>query len=142
MRRAAPVFVDTAYFVALLNARDKHHAAAVALAARWHRLDTKLLTCDAVVVETYNWFARSPIRRAAATALSALRGATGWAIVHASAELISRGQSRFASHDDKTWSLTDCISMEVASDHGATQVATTDAHFEQAGFEILLGSPA
>lgn len=139
MRRGAPVFVDTAYWVALLNARDQQHAAAVALAARWHRLDTKLLTCDAVVVETYNWFARSPVRRAAATALSTLRGAPGWTIVHASVELISRGQSRYAAHDDKTWSLTDCVSMEVAFDHGVTQVATTDAHFEQAGFEILLG---
>jgi len=138
MKRAAPVYVDTAYFVAVLNRRDLHHARAVELAARWHRLGTKLITTDAVLVETLNWFARSPMRVAAAQALAGLRGAAGWSVVHASRELIERGETRYTLHADKSWSLTDCISMEVASDQRAAQVATTDGHFEQAGFEILL----
>lgn len=141
MKRMAPVYVDTAYFVAVLNRRDQHHGGAVALATRWHRLGTKLVTTDAVLVETLNWFARSPMRVTAAKALGVLRGATGWSIVHASLELIERGEARYSSHADKSWSLTDCISMEVASDQRAAQVATTDAHFEQAGFEILLKAP-
>ncbi len=138
MKRAAPGYVDTTYFVAVLNRRDLHHGCAVELAARWHRLATKLVTTDAVLVETLNWFARSPMRVAAAKALAGLRGAAGWSIVHASRDLIERGEARYALHADKSWSLTDCISMEVASDQRATQVATTDGHFEQAGFEILL----
>ena len=138
MKRAAPVFVDTSYFVALLNRKDDHHQEAVALAGRWHRLATKLVTTDAVLIETHNWFARSPARSSATRALAALRKEGGWTIVHASEDLIARGERRYARHGDKTWSLTDCISMEAAADAGAKEVATTDAHFEQAGFVVLL----
>jgi predicted nucleic acid-binding protein len=138
VKQTPPVFVDTAYFVALLNKLDEEHGRALALAAAWDRLATRLTTTDAVLIETHNWFSRSPLRAVAARALRALRSANGWAIVHASAELIRRGEQRYAAHADKSWSLTDCISMEAASDVRATQVATTDKHFEQAGFEILM----
>lgn len=139
MTRSPPVFVDTSYFVALLNRRDVNHGRAVEAAGKWHRLRTALITTDAVLIETLNWFSRSPARSAAARAVTALRGATGWTIVHASPELILRGEGRYASHADKAWSLTDCISMESAREAGAVQVATTDAHFAQAGFDILFG---
>lgn len=138
MKRTPPVFVDTSYFVALLNKIDDEHERAVELAAAWDRLTTKLSTTDAVLIETLNWFSRSALRPTAALALRSLRGANGWTIVHASAELIRRGESRYAAHSDKSWSLTDCISMEAASDARVKQVATTDRHFEQAGFEILM----
>jgi hypothetical protein len=138
VKRAPPVFVDTSYFVALLNKLDTEHARAVELAAIWDRLATKLSTTDAVLIETLNFFARSLLRARAASAMRALRGGTGWTIVHTSAELIRRGERRYAAHADKSWSLTDCISMEAASDARVKQVATTDKHFEQAGFEILM----
>ncbi len=138
MKRTSPVFVDTAYFVALLNRRDKNHALALDLAGAWHRLRSRLLTTDAVLVETHNWFARSELRIAAARALATLRGAPDWTIVHASPELIARAERRYSAHADKSWSLTDCISMEAAGDERVKQVATTDAHFAQAGFEILM----
>jgi predicted nucleic acid-binding protein len=139
VKRSPPVFVDTSYFVALLNKSDDEHEHALELAAIWNRLATKLTTTDAVLVETFNWFSRSPLRATAARSLVVLRGATDWAIVHASSELIRRGERRYLAHADKTWSLTDCISMEAASDARAKQVATTDGHFQQAGFEILMG---
>ena len=140
MKRNPPVFVDTSYFVALLNKRDDEHARAVELAAVWHRLATKLSTTDAVLIETFNWFSRSPLRVTAARALGTLRGASDWTIVHTSAELIRRGERRYTTHADKSWSLTDCISMEAATEARVKQVATTDGHFEQAGFEILMGN--
>ena len=96
------------------------------------------MTTDAVLVESFNWFSRSPARIPAARALASLRGAAGWSIVHASAELIQRGERRYLSHADKAWSLTDCISMESATDARVEQVATTDAHFAEASFEILM----
>ncbi len=138
MKQDAKTFVDTSYFVALLNRSDRHHGDAVALAARWDRLRTDLITTDAVLVETYNWFARSPARATAARALGQLGAQPGWLVVHASPELIEQARKRYLVHGDKTWSLTDCISMEVAAAAKVNGVATTDHHFTQAGFEVLL----
>lgn len=95
-------------------------------------------TTDAVLIETLNRFSRSALRPTAGLARRALRGANGWTIVHASAELIRRGESRYAAHADKSWSLTDCISLEAASDARVKRVATSHRHFEQAGFEIRM----
>jgi predicted nucleic acid-binding protein len=54
--------------------------------------------------------------------------------------LVARAEARYVLHPDKTWSLTDCLSMEVMLDHGSTEVAGADHHFMQAGFRILLAS--
>jgi len=48
----------------------------------------------------------------------------------------------FRQRSDKDWSLTDCISILVATDLGIGQAFTTDRHFAQAGLAILLGSRA
>ncbi len=39
---------------------------------------------------------------------------------------------------DKSYSATDCISMSIAGERGIRHVLTTDEHFQQAGFELLL----
>jgi len=44
----------------------------------------------------------------------------------------------YRAHPDKTWSLTDCISMELMLDRSCTEAATPDKHFAQAGFRVLM----
>ena len=44
----------------------------------------------------------------------------------------------FAQHQDKEWSLTDCLSFVVMRDKGLTESLSADHHFEQAGFATLL----
>ncbi len=39
---------------------------------------------------------------------------------------------------DKEWSLTDCISFVVMEERGLIGALTSDHHFEQAGFSVLL----
>ena len=48
------------------------------------------------------------------------------------------GMELYASRPDKSWSLTDCISFCVMRELGITDVLTTDRHFSQAGFHVLL----
>jgi uncharacterized protein len=50
----------------------------------------------------------------------------------------SRASKLFAERSDKGWSLTDCISIALMQERGLTQALTTDRHFEQAGFNVLL----
>ena len=42
---------------------------------------------------------------------------------------------------DKEWGLIDCVSFVVMEYRGITEALTSDAHFEQAGFQALLRRP-
>lgn len=59
-------------------------------------------------------------------------------IVSATSDLFRRGTDFFSARPDKEWSLTDCISFVVMNERGITDDLTSDHHFEQAGFQILL----
>ena len=96
-----PVFVDTAYFVALTNASDRHHRQAADLAGTWDRQRRSFVTTDAVILEYANFFARSPLRLLTATTIAQLRAASGWKIVGLDRALVARGEARYAAHADK-----------------------------------------
>jgi predicted nucleic acid-binding protein len=133
-----PIFVDTGYFVALLNERDQLHALAFSLARAWQRHDRRAVTTDAVLIELANFFARSPLRMAAIGAVREVRKARAFEVVAITSLLLDRGTTRYAAHHDKSWSLTDCLSMEVMLDTGCRDAATPDHHFQQAGFVVLM----
>jgi hypothetical protein len=59
-------------------------------------------------------------------------------IIPASRDLLERGFQLFSHRMDKAWSLTDCTSFVVMQEEGLTDALTTDHHFEQAGFTVLL----
>jgi uncharacterized protein len=134
----AEVFIDTAFLIALLRARDPHHEAAAQLAHRLAAQGAPLVTTDAVLLELANFFARSPLRIAAIDWSSRLRTAEGWSIEPLDRVLIGRGEARYKRFAEKNWSLTDCISMEVMELRGIREIATTDGGFAQAGFSLLL----
>ena len=132
------VFVDTAYLVALTNAADVHHARSQTMGKAWAREKRTFVTTDAGLIEYANFFARSPLRALAASAIPRLRGTRGWTIFAVERALLSRAEHRYAKHGDKSWSMTDCLSMEIMKDASLTAVATTDMHFAQAGFRPLM----
>jgi hypothetical protein len=52
--------------------------------------------------------------------------------------LLDAGLGLYGRRLDKEWSLADCIAFVVMKDEGITDALTTDRHFEQAGFKVLL----
>jgi uncharacterized protein len=133
-----PVFVDTGYFVALLNRRDTLHARAVSLAQEWEKTNRTAVTTDAVLIELANFFARGPLRRTVVATIRKVREAAGFEVTACDANLLERSLTRYATHHDKSWSLTDCLSMEVMLDANCHEAATPDHHFAQAGFAVLM----
>jgi predicted nucleic acid-binding protein len=97
-----------------------------------------MIVTDGVILELANYFARSPLRQKAIEWIGAIREADGWEVLQLNSSLVLRGEVRYQKHLDKSWSLTDCISMEVMRKRGIEEVATTDVHFTQAGFQVLM----
>jgi uncharacterized protein len=132
------VFVDTAYFVALLDRRDSLHERALKLAKKFDDTFATLVTSDAVLIELANYFARTPLRPFAIDWVFALRESQDWQIVALSPALLVRAEALYRAHRDKTWSVTDCCIMETMRDRRISEIATTDRGFKQAGFKPLL----
>jgi predicted nucleic acid-binding protein len=129
------VFADTSFFVALLNRRDIAHSRAVEISLQ-HR--GRLITSEYVLLEVANWFAPSNRRSAFGSLLRQLHDQWDIEIVESSHVLFERGVVLYTARRDKEWSLTDCISMVILEDRQLKRVLTSDHHFEQAGYEVLL----
>jgi uncharacterized protein len=52
--------------------------------------------------------------------------------------LINLALEHYEDREDKGYSLTDCMSMIVMENHAVQEVPTSDKHFRQAGFTILM----
>lgn len=59
-------------------------------------------------------------------------------VVPFSSDLFAEALDLYRRRPDKTYSMTDCMSMAVCREHGITDVLTSDHDFEQEGFTILL----
>ncbi len=61
-----------------------------------------------------------------------------WEIVPVSDFLMGKSFSLFEQMKDKEWGVVDCSSIILSRERRLSTIFTTDKHFEQAGFEILL----
>ena len=133
-----PIFLDTAYVNALVNTRDQWHDAA----AQWERkLATdrrRLVTTEFVLVEIADGLAAVRFRGQAIQVIATLQASPLVEIIPASSRLFTAALELYRSRVDKDWGLTDCASFVVMGEHGLSEALTTDDHFRQAGFRILL----
>jgi len=134
----AEIFLDAAYAIALSASNDQYHRQAVALADELEARRTLLITTRAVILEIGNALAKSRYRYAAVALLDALEQDPSVEIVPLSETLYAQALQVYKSRPDKEWGLTDCISFIVMQERKLTQALTTDQHFRQAGFQILL----
>lgn len=130
-----PLFLDTAYILALLNTHDEFHLQARKLSSE---IDVPLITTEAVLTEAGNALAKPQWRKLAVDTLNDLREDENVNIISVNSELFSRAFELYSNRLDKDWGLTDCISFVVMKDAQIKEALTTDRHFEQAGFKALL----
>ncbi len=128
------IFADTSFFIGLVDSADEIHEAAFRFAAANRE---PMITSSAIILELGAYFAKKSFRQSFSGCITALSRA-GVEVVHVTPELQQRGIERFQSRPDKDWSLTDCISFLLMSDRKLLNAATSDEHFTQAGFHVLL----
>ncbi len=125
-------YLDTSFLLALASPKDSLHHHAV----EWKkRLTGPFISTEFILLEVADGFAARKASPVARTLIEYLRAARGTTIIPADAGWVVKGYQLFCSRLDKHWSLTDCISFEVAM--GITDALTHDRHFEQAGFRAL-----
>ena len=129
------LFVDTVYWLALMNPNDTWHRHALDWAAR---ISEPLVTTDAVLTEVADAFCRVDRRRWAVEAIRNVRADPEITSVPGSVDLFTRALDLYGSRSDKDWSLTDCISFVVMKEQGLERALTADLRFVQAGFQALL----
>ena len=134
----AEVFLDTAYAIALSSPNDLFHHRAIQLAEQIEAQGIQLVTTRAVLLEIGNALSRQRHRDAAITLLDALEADPNVEIIPLSEQLYTRALRLYRERPDKDWGLTDCVSFVVLQDRTITEALTTDEHFQQAGFRMLM----
>lgn len=131
-----PYFLDTSYILALENTKDQYHQA---VTQHWRSLATSsltLLTTTYVIDEIVTFLNSRNMHQKAVTVAQYLLHSPVVGILHVDKETFFKGLDYFIEHEDKSYSLTDCISFVVMQERALTTALTFDKHFVQAGFRI------
>jgi predicted nucleic acid-binding protein len=134
-----PVFLDASGLIAVANTDDQWHDRAERAWRELMRLNTPLVTTSLVLFELGDGLSQIDQRLLAVALYDRLRHSPRVQIVSASPEQEAAAWYLFRDRPDKTWGATDCASFVVMNQLGIEAALTVDHHFEQAGFQRLIG---
>lgn len=132
------VFVDTVGWVALLNKSDVLHEEALHVLEDLRHQGAHLVTTEFVLLEVADALSEPFLRTNTADFIAGLRGCSFLTIVPLSQQLFADGLTIYSQRPSRGWSLTDCTSFVTMNQRSISVALTSDHHFEQAGFVILL----
>lgn len=132
------IFADTVYWAALFHPEDQWHNSA--LKASKENEECIIVTTDAVLSEVLNLFSSygSQWRKIVAREIQNLFSLESVIIIPNNRELFLEGVSLYLSRLDKEYSHTDCTSMVIMKKENITEIFSSDNHFLQEGFSLLL----
>ncbi len=129
------VFVDTFYFLAILNVRDPAHVRA----REWIRtFSGTLVTSEWIWVELADAMGPTRHRGLFASIRNQFANGKSRRIVPFDDAIYQEALLLYDARPDKKWSLTDCTSFAIMRREGLADALTADHHFEQAGYLPLL----
>lgn len=138
MKLPNKLFVDTSFFIALMNSKDADHAKAVELQKACSEQNIQKVTSDYILLELCDGLAKLNYRSFAISLVDLIEQDSSFQIIPASTEITQAAWSLFKSRPDKEWGLTDCTSFVIMEKLKLSSALTTDHHFQQAGFQALL----
>lgn len=132
------VFLDTSYLLAVELANDQDHVRAI---EHWRTVESQdppptFVTTTDVFNEIVTFLKKRRQHTLACSIGNYLLGSNVVRLTHVDEYLFERGWAFLQQHDDKTYSLTDCISFVLMQQMGIRTAYTFDHHFQQAGFEV------
>jgi|SRR3989338_6724835 len=130
------IFLDTSYILALILKDDAFNSKAKTISESLEISTINVFTAELVLVEIADSLAKIKVRHKCIPIITRLRATTN--VIKMNDGNIAEAWDLFNERVDKEWGYTDCFSFKVMEEYSIKQALTTDKHFEQAGFEILL----
>ena len=132
------VFADTSFWIAIFDRND--YLCASADAALRGLKGRPLVTTDLILCEFLDAFSRSrsDVRHGAVQMAKGLLGDPHTTCVCPGRDLLVVAMDLYQQRLDKTYGVTDCVSMVVMRQQGLTEILSSDRHFAQEGFRVLL----
>lgn len=132
------VFVDSLYWIALINPKDQWYSVTVEAKKRYG--SAKFLTTEAVLIEVLNYFSTygARFRFISSQVTRAILDDPDIEVLPINSSLFLSGLNLDEQRLDKGYSMVDCISMIAMKNRDISEVLTHDKHFSQEGFNILL----
>ena len=129
------IFIDTAFVIALINRKDQYHNKASDLADKYEGYP--LVTSDGIILEIGNALSKN-FKQESIDVINQFHSSDEVTVVQINTTLFEKAFDLYCKYKDKTWSLVDCISFIVMQEMSITLALTSDKHFEQAGFQVLM----
>jgi predicted nucleic acid-binding protein len=129
------IFIDTAAFLAVLNANDQFHQPAKRI---WNEIlsqDSSLFSSNYVILETtvllQHRFGIEALRLFESDILPVVE------IAWVDETIYKQGMSALLAANRRNLSLVDCTSFEIMRQIGLDAVFTFDPHFREQGFKVI-----
>ena len=135
-----PLFIDSAYLIALRSPDDNWRQAAIA-AAKQIPDHQPMVTSDGIILETLAHFSRAPraFRVQLVGSLQVLRHNPLYTFVPHHKELMDDALALYGNEfAASSLSLQDCVSILIMREYGINSILTADQEFTRAGFTPLL----
>ncbi len=130
------IFIDTGYWLALLNKKDLNHKNAKAVLISLKKAHK--FTSDFIIFETLTFLNASLKRNDLVKIfIDFVYSKDNIDIIEVNTDIKSAALGLMLKFDDKFFSFTDCTSFAIMNDYSIKNAYSFDNHFKQMGFKIL-----
>jgi len=135
---SSAAFADTSFFFALAAKQDQSHQAALKALEKLLRAQRQILTTDYILDEALTLTKARINARTALNLIDHIQRSPATIIEWIGRERFDGAKAFFRKHSDHGYSFTDCTCFVLMRELKLQDVLTTDRHFKQAGFRLLL----
>lgn len=129
--------MDTSYILALEIKNEEAHKQVLQNWVILAQSKPVLVTITYIFDEIVTFFNSRNVHHKAVEIGNRLLSSPDLELVEIDRTLFNRGWQYFQKYQDKSYSLTDCLSFIVMEERGIITALTLDDHFIQAGFQIF-----
>ncbi len=131
------VFMDAGAWIAITDARDKYHKAAIELYTHLIEEHINLVTTNLVLAEAYIIIRRTGGHDPAIRFLRSIRESVRLRKIYSDARVEAEAEDILEKFSDQDFSLADAVSFVVMRDREIEEAFAFDKHFITAGFGML-----